>query len=263
MIRNQPLVNSYVKGVIMNEMDGNEVGADAVENSLVAVLNEQTLAKVYTDPATLPTVLAEVRKRTDSIVITIDSTTPGGRKELAALGTKINKTSELIDGFGKSLVAGQKKAIKVTDDKRKEARDYLEVLRQEVLTPVNAYKAEAERLQQEALAKEKYLADWDAAIEHNNTRRLIDEANSRVQAAEMKVKVAEEVAKIVGAKPAADIGGNPGGIIQPLDPSIDRKRQVNIKVMEFLLECGVSEGAARSVIVRVATGQTDLLKIVY
>lgn len=226
--------------------------------AIVPSLNEQTLALVFAGQMALEVLLKEIETRADDLTIGIDSTTAEGRKELAKIATKINKSSEAIDNYGKGLVDKQKKELKKVDDKRKSARDYLETVRARIRKPILDYEAEAKRLQDEALAKEQYLSDWTAAIEEDEKYNL----KAAVRKAETEAMIANKAA-MMAAQMVGGSAGNFGGSIKPEDPGIDRKREVNLKLMDFLRECGVPEGAARTVIVRVATGQTNLLKINY
>lgn len=240
--------NHSTLGLIMNE--------DAQETALVPSLTEKTLALVFSGKMELEVLLKEIETRADDLASEIDSTTADGRKELAKVATKINKSSQVIDDYGKGLVDKQKKALKVIDNQRKSARDYLETVRARVRKPILEYEAEAARLQAEALAREQYLSDWTAAIEEDEKFELKRQLAKARMEAEVNARVHAEVTKVVST-------GNFGGVIKKEDPGMDRKREVNLQLMDFLKECGVSDGAARTVIVRIATGQTKLLTINY
>jgi len=118
------------------------------ENALIIA---ETLdpVKVFTGGG-LSAVLDEIRKKVDEFEP--DLSTGTSRKEIASMARKVSSSKALIDGLGKSLVAEWKKKAKSVDVVRKEARDFLDQLRDEVREPLSKWEAEEELKDQARIA---------------------------------------------------------------------------------------------------------------
>jgi len=156
-------------------------------NNLIVIEKPKALA-VFTEPdglkPILDTIADEARK------LTPDIATAKGRKEIASVAYKIAQSKTYIDGVGKDLVADMKELPKKVDAARKQAREFLDALKDEIRAPLDAWEAEQERIEAEkkaaeaaaALAKQIEL-DHEMALLMNDAfdRRKEDEARRAEQ----------------------------------------------------------------------------------
>jgi len=109
----------------------------------------------------LDPVLKAVEKKVGEFVPDVE--TAAGRKEIKSFAYKIAQSKTFIDKAGKSLVSDQKKEIKIIDNERKRARDFLEGLQQGVKKHYDAWEAvELAKIAEEE-RKVQFEADWDEA----------------------------------------------------------------------------------------------------
>lgn len=81
--------------------------------------------------------------------ITPDIGTAKGRREIASVAARVASSKTYLDGLGKDFVSGLKAQTKAVDAVRKDARDRLDALKEEVRRPLNAWE-EAERDRKQA-----------------------------------------------------------------------------------------------------------------
>ncbi|HLV16010.1 MAG TPA: hypothetical protein VKY70_00915 [Pseudomonas sp.] len=121
----------------------------AVQQELIVVPKESAL-EVFTKPGGLEPYLGQIKAAVTGIVP--DLSTKKGRDAIASLAYKVSKSKTYLDGVGKELVDEYKEIPKKIDAARKQARDFLDQLRDEVRRPLteweNAEKARIERHQQ-------------------------------------------------------------------------------------------------------------------
>jgi len=171
-----------------------EITIEVTEDSAIAAFN----GKVSLDD-----ILTHIEKEAKSIVQ--DAETITGRKEIAAVAYKVSRSKTLIDGVGKSLVAGWKEQAKTVDAKRKHARDFLDNLRDEVRKPVTEWEEEQKRKQEEEIRKEEEAqAARLAEIERREAELLAKEqAAKEKEEAERRAKEQADREKRI-AKEAAE-----------------------------------------------------------
>lgn len=122
------------------------------------------------------------------------------RKEISSLARKVSRSKTALDGLGKDLVAGWKSDAKKVDDERKVIRDRLDSLRDEVLQPLDEWKAaDQARIDAELLA-EKLEQDHEQALgEHDLFLRKKEierkEAEQRQAEEDRQARVAAEQAE--------------------------------------------------------------------
>lgn len=97
----------------------------------------------------LDSLLTEIRTQATAFVP--DVLTEEGRKEIAAQAYKVSKSKSVIESAGLELVAEWKKSSARVDASRKKARDYLDDLRDEIKAPLEAWKAEQQRIEDDKL----------------------------------------------------------------------------------------------------------------
>jgi hypothetical protein len=117
-----------------------------VEN-LPVTLENITPAEVFKS-AKMDEILKGIKEHVDSIVP--DVTTAKGRKEQISLAYKVSQSKTILDNLGKDLVAGKKAEIKLVDDERKKAREFLDNLRDKTRKPVTDWE-EAEETRVEGI----------------------------------------------------------------------------------------------------------------
>jgi hypothetical protein len=81
--------------------------------------------------------LSEIAIQAKSIVL--DPTTEKGRGKIKSLAYKVSKTKTAIDDAGKSLTEGWKKQSAAVDAVRKNAREFLDNLKEEIRKPVDEF----------------------------------------------------------------------------------------------------------------------------
>ena len=98
----------------------------------------------------LEALLEKIRSQALSIVA--DAKTPKGRAIMASTGHWVARSKTALDGFGKSLNAERDKKTKLVNRGRKQARDFLDGVKQDVLKPKvewEAAEAESARIKTE------------------------------------------------------------------------------------------------------------------
>jgi colicin import membrane protein len=134
-----------------------------MENALIVVEKIDPVA-VFTNGGVGP-VLEEIRAKATNFEA--DVSTEKGRKEVASMAYKVARSKTLLDDLGKSLVADWKAKVKKVDSSRKEIRDTLDALKDEVRQPLTKYEEEQERIRQEKIAvEEARVAKIRGEIEH-------------------------------------------------------------------------------------------------
>ena len=107
-------------------------------------------------------------------------TTAKGRKEIASLAAKVARSKTYLDSLGKDFVADLKTRAGRIDAERRQIRDTLDALRDEVRAPLTAWEqAEADR-QQRHLAIIDRLADLgkaDLSLSARQLQGLMDTAS--------------------------------------------------------------------------------------
>jgi colicin import membrane protein len=139
--------------------------AQVPEITELAVIAPADIQATFSKPGSLKPLLAKIAERARSF--TADVNTPRGRRDIASLAAKIAKAKTYLDGVGKDLVEGLKELPKKVDASRKEARDFLDALRDEVRQPLTEWE----------LAEEKRIADRAAALEAERLAKEIENAH--------------------------------------------------------------------------------------
>ena len=117
---------------------------ETTSTALVTLQPENALT-LFTAGTGLESLLTDIRKQASSLVP--DLTTAKGRKEIASVAYAVAQTKTYLDGIGKALTDEYKEIPKKIDATRKQIRDELDKLKDEVRTPLTAYEeAEANRV---------------------------------------------------------------------------------------------------------------------
>ena len=116
----------------------------AVQQELIVVPKESAL-EVFTKPGGLEPYLSQIKAAVTGIVP--DLSTKKGRDAIASLAYKVSKSKTYLDGVGKELVDEYKEIPKKIDAARKQARDFLDQLRDEVRRPLTEWEQRQAEIQ--------------------------------------------------------------------------------------------------------------------
>lgn len=162
------------------------MGDMTMEKELALLPAKVTAVEVFTGEK-LDTILAEIEKKATDF--TADTSTVGGRKEIAAMAYKVARSKTTLDDLGKDLVTDWKEKAKKVDEARKKSRDFLDALKDKVRKPLTDWEAAEElRVQAEKEAAE-YAVAWDDA--HAMHHVYLMEQKVAAYEAEMARKEAE------------------------------------------------------------------------
>lgn len=115
--------------------------ADNPQAQLV-VIEPTTAVALFTEGQGVAELLADIRQKATSLVP--DITTAKGRKEIASIAHAVARTKTYLDGLGKEQTDKFKEIPKRIDANRKQIRDTLDALKDEVRAPLTQYEAAEE-----------------------------------------------------------------------------------------------------------------------
>jgi len=172
---------------------------------LIAI-EKTSVQEVFTNIDKLNQILDEISKKARSIVP--DTSTAKGRKEIASIAYQVARTKTYLDGLGKELVAEMKKLPGLVDSSRKQMRDYLDVLSDEVRKPLTDWEEEQARIEREAKEKaeaeklaKQIESDWEIAIFMD--REFEREKADKKAKAEQEQREREEAIRLAAEAAAA------------------------------------------------------------
>ncbi|MFA7819345.1 hypothetical protein [Aeromonas dhakensis] len=111
---------------------------DAAQTQLV-VIEPTTAVALFTEGQGVAELLADIRLKATSLVP--DTSTAKGRKEIASIAHAVARTKTYLDGLGKEQTDKYKEIPKRIDANRKQIRDTLDALKDEVRAPLTQYEA--------------------------------------------------------------------------------------------------------------------------
>lgn len=114
---------------------------DNTQTQLV-VIEPTTAVALFTEGQGVAELLADIRQKATSLVP--DITTAKGRKEVASIAHSVARTKTYLDGLGKEQTDKFKEIPKRIDANRKQIRDTLDALKDEVRAPLTQYEAAEE-----------------------------------------------------------------------------------------------------------------------
>lgn len=123
-----------------------------MENKALIVVEKLNPVELFQEGG-MGKVLAEIETKAFDCVA--DVSTEDGRKDIAAVAYKVARSKTLIDDVGKALVADWKKKAKIVDAARKEARDFLDALKDRVRAPLTEWEAIEKTKKAEAEERER------------------------------------------------------------------------------------------------------------
>ena len=123
----------------------------------IALVVAQTPAVVLLDAGKRDDLYAHIRQEVDAF--TPDLSTTKGRDAIKALAFKITRTKTAIDAAGKKLNEDARAKINVVDTARRDAREQLERMADEVRQPLTEWEAAEDRRKEVAAAQLASLAE--------------------------------------------------------------------------------------------------------
>ena len=108
----------------------------------LVVIEPTTAVALFTEGQGVAELLADIRQKATSLVP--DITTAKGRKEIASVAHAVARTKTYLDGLGKEQTDKFKEIPKRIDANRKQIRDTLDTLKDEVRAPLTQYEAAEE-----------------------------------------------------------------------------------------------------------------------
>lgn len=110
--------------------------------SQLVVIEPTSAVALFTEGQGVAELLADIRQKATSLVP--DITTAKGRKEVASIAHAVARTKTYLDGLGKEQTDKFKEIPKRIDANRKQIRDTLDALKDEVRAPLTQYEAAEE-----------------------------------------------------------------------------------------------------------------------
>ncbi len=150
--------------------------ADTTQAQLV-VIEPTTAVALFTEGQGIAELLADIRQKATSLVP--DITTAKGRKEIASIAHAVARTKTYLDGLGKEQTDKFKEIPKRIDANRKQIRDTLDALKDEVRAPLTQYEA----------AEEARVAALQSRLAHLN--ELGSSASIEIAAADLQAMLQE------------------------------------------------------------------------
>ena len=233
--------------------------------------------------------------------IVCDVTTLKGRKEIASLAHKVSRSKIVLDSLGKGLVGRWKEKSKAVDLERKQIRDRLDALRDEVRKPLTEWEeTEKARIEKEKLDKEIIEAHEQALPENDlfNRQKELErkEAEQRQrlekQEAEQRQRLEKQEAEeaerakiereeqihreaVEEEKRRAEreqienerkrLSKEAAEKVEAERKSTDKRHQKNVNnvILKKLLAIGIGEEHAKLLIIKTAENEVPNLKITY
>lgn len=165
-------------------------------NELV-VIEPATALDLFTAPDKVQVLLSGIREKAhaEQALLDTDLSKAKNRDAIKSLAYKVTQSKTYIDNAGKTVVDELKELPKKVDASRKQCRDELDALREEIRRPVTAWEdAEKARVAAEELARQ-IERDHDEALQMNELHdlRKAEEERKRIEHEnEIKSQAAEQ-----------------------------------------------------------------------
>lgn len=145
----------------------------------ILALVEANPVMVLTDREKFSQFYEEMKRETDALVV--DLTTDKGRKAIASMARRVATTKVLIDDAGKKLNEGKRAEIDAVDESRREIRQQLDALRDEVRRPLTEWE-DAEKAREEEVREAVEKLRRSTAIEAHETSADIRARRAEIEA---------------------------------------------------------------------------------
>lgn len=168
------------------------------EQKELVVIEQANVLTVFTKQDQMEPILERIFSEARSMVP--DTSTAKGRAAIASLAYKVAQTKTYLDGLGKDLVSEMKKLPAVVDESRRNMRDKLDALKDEVRQPLTDWEAEQAKIEAEKKAAAEALA-LAAEVEHCHELALLmnaehDRAKEQARIEAERKRVADEEKRV-------------------------------------------------------------------
>lgn len=253
----------------MNDMTTARVALELVP------LEQRSAAEIFRDKTTLADVLAKIKAATNPDEVP-DTSTAEGRARIKSLAYKVSRSKVALDDAGKDLVAGIKAQAATIDELRRTAREELDTLRDFVRAPLDAWEAEQDRIEQEAIEqarREREAEEARKAAEEQARREELERREAELRAREEALARAEREAREreeAAAQAERDrIAAEQAELNAALEAAAaraaktrHRNRITREAIASLVIACpGLDERAAAEVVGAVAHGNVDHLEV--
>ena len=151
---------------------------DDTGTELITIPHKTDVPALFSTKGGIEGLVAKIEKEARAVVI--DHSTAKGRKEVKSLAAKVSRSKTLIDEVGKEENEERNRLNKEVNAQRNLAKERLDLLRDEIKAPVEAWEAaEADRVRLHMIAMDKF--DLDRATGHNDSdiiQGVIDTINT-------------------------------------------------------------------------------------
>jgi colicin import membrane protein len=127
-------------------------------------IDKHEIQSYFTEQGKIDPILEKIANDARSIIA--DVSTANGRKEIASVAYRVAQSKTYLDGLGKDLVADMKELPKKVDASRKQVRDFLDALKDEVRKPLDDWEAEQAKIEAQRVADKKAEQFHADAVEH-------------------------------------------------------------------------------------------------
>ena len=195
----------------------------------------------FSQPQGLASIISQISEQAHAAAQGLDAATAANRTKLASLAYSVAKAKTSIDSTGKDLVAEAKRKIQVVDNNRKQVRDALDKLKDDIRRPVTEFEE----------AEKKRLAVIQDVIDQLSSLASANDANGgRLSAEQLRLRrhQAAALAKNDYGDMAAEVAEKAAECIKFLDTAItaaDEYEQQQAEIQRLQAEQAAREQAER------------------
>ena len=195
----------------------------------------------FSQPQGLASIISQISEQAHTAAQGLDAATAANRTKLASLAYSVAKAKTSIDSTGKDLVAEAKSKIQVVDNNRKQVRDALDKLKDDIRRPVTEFEE----------AEKKRLAVIQDVIDQLSSLASANDANGgRLSAEQLRLRrhQAAALAKNDYGDMAAEVAEKAAECIKFLDTAItaaDEYEQQQAEIQRLQAEQAAREQAER------------------
>lgn len=173
------------------------------ETTEIIALVEATPVIVLTDKKKYSAFFNAMKAECDAHVP--DLSTETGRKKIASLAYKVARTKTAIDDAGKKLNEEARARINAIDESRREIRQQLDTLKDEVRKPLSEWEAAEERREESSKAELQSIRDM-GRVDFDDTAETVGEKIKQLSAMVIDADLHKELAGVVDAAKAQALG---------------------------------------------------------
>ena len=191
----------------------------------------------FSQPQGLASIISQISEQAHTAAQGLDAATAANRTKLASLAYSVAKAKTSIDSTGKDLVAEAKSKIQVVDNNRKQVRDALDKLKDDIRRPVTEFEE----------AEKKRLAVIQDVIDQLSSLASANDANGGRLSAE-QLRLRRHQAAALAKNDYGDMAEKAAECIKFLDTAItaaDEYEQQQAEIQRLQAEQAAREQAER------------------